>query len=205
MTHHPSAATLLAHAAGRLPVAHGIVLRTHLALCAECRAEAALAAAIGGEMLEELLPAALAADSLASVLGRLDAPVAAAPPLRPMPTTVEALATGRWWWIGPGMRLMPLLKRGPDDARLDLIKVAPGRRLPGHGHTGTELTCVLRGAFGDETGEYRAGDFAEGDPGLEHEPMALPVGEDCVCLIATAGRLRAHGWVARMVQPLVGV
>ncbi len=205
MTHHPSSATLLAHAAGRLPVAHGIVVRTHLALCEACRAEAALGAAIGGTMLEEMAPAALAPDSLARVLGRLDAPQRAATALRPVPTTVEELATGRWWWIGPGMRLMPLLRRGRDDARLDLIKVAPGVRLPGHGHTGSELTCVLRGAFGDETGDYHAGDFAEGDEGLEHEPVALPVGEDCVCLIATAGRLRAHGWVARLVQPLVGV
>ncbi len=205
MTHHPSAATLLAYAAGRLPVAHGIVVRTHLALCAECRAEAALAAAIGGEMLAELPPAALAADSLAKVLGRLDEAAPPAPPARPVPTTVEQLATGRWWWIGPGMRLMPLMRRGADNVRLDLIKVAPGVRLPGHGHTGTELTCVLRGAFGDETGEYHAGDFAEGEPGLEHEPMALPVGQDCVCLIATEGRLRAHSWVARLVQPLVGV
>jgi len=205
MTHHPSAATLLAYAAGRLPVAHGIVVRTHLELCAECRAEAALAAAIGGEMLTELPPAALAADSLAKVLGRLEEAAPPAPPARPVPTTVEQLATGRWWWIGPGMRLMPLLRRGADNVRLDLIKVAPGVRLPGHGHTGTELTCVLRGAFGDETGEYHAGDFAEGEPGLEHEPMALPVGQDCVCLIATEGRLRAHSWVARLVQPLVGV
>ncbi len=205
MTHHPSPATLLAHAAGRLPVAHGIVVRTHLALCAACRAEAALGAAIGGSLLEDLPPATLAADSLASVLGRLGSPLPPVAPARPVPTTVEQLATGRWWWIGPGMRLMPLMKRGADDARLDLIKVAPGRRLPGHGHAGMELTCVLRGAFGDETGEYRAGDVAEGEPGLEHEPMALPVGEDCVCLIATEGRLRAHGWLARLVQPLVGV
>jgi putative transcriptional regulator len=205
MTHHPSPATLLAHAAGRLPVAHGIVVRTHLALCAQCRAEAALGAAIGGTLLEDMPPAALAPDSLARVLGRLEMPRPAAAPLRPVPTTVEELATGRWWWIAPGMRLMPLLRRGSDDARLDLIKVAPGVRLPGHGHTGSELTCVLRGAFGDETGEYHTGDVAEGDEGLEHQPVALPVGEACVCLIATAGRLRAHDWLARLVQPLVGV
>jgi putative transcriptional regulator len=205
MTHHPSPATLLAHAAGRLPVAHGIVVRTHLALCAACRAEAALGAAIGGTMLEDMPPAALAPDALARVLGRLDAPPPAALPSRPVPTTVEELATGRWWWIGPGMRLMPLIRRGRDDARLDLIKVAPGVRLPSHGHTGSELTCVLRGAFGDETGEYHPGDLAEGDEALDHEPVALRVGEACVCLIATAGRLRANDWLARLVQPLVGV
>ena len=204
MTRHPSEATLLAYAAGTLPVPHGIVVRTHLALCGGGEATLALGREIGGALLEDLPPAALAPGALASVMARLDQP-APAPASAPVPRTVAELATGRWWWIGPGMRLMPLLKRGRDDARLDLIRVAPGRALPGHGHTGSELTCVLQGAFGDETGEYQAGDVAEGDAGLDHQPVALPVGQDCICLIATSGRLRAHGWLARLVQPLVGV
>ena len=114
-------------------------------------------------------------------------------------------ATGRWIWLGPGIRLMPLIPRGADDTRLDLIRVAPGIALPAHGHTGDEIACVLQGAFGDETGTYAAGDCAEGDPSLDHEPKALDVGEQCVCLIATTGRLRAHGWFARMIQPLFGI
>ncbi len=205
MTHHPVPSTMLAYAAGRLPRPHTRVMRTHLALCAACRAAAALAEAVGGAVLEELPPAALAPDALARTLARLDAGPRAAASAAVAPTTLAELATGRWLWIGPSIRLMPLQKRDADDARLDLIKVAPGTRLPGHGHTGMELTCVIAGAFADATGQYRAGDVAEGDPALEHEPMALPVGEDCICLIATTGRLRAHSWLARLVQPLVGV
>jgi len=201
---HPSDAMLLAYAAGTLPVPHGIVLRTHLALCAECREAVRLGAELGGALLDDAAPIALAPDALDRTLARLDEPQAHRPPRRSQ-TAVEEFATGRWWWLGPGIHLMPLIPRDRDDARLDLIRVAPGVALPGHGHAGSEITCVLRGAFGDETGEYHVGDVAEGDEGLDHAPVALPVGSECVCLIATTGRLRAHGWVARLVQPVFGI
>ncbi len=204
MTRHPSEATLLAHAAGHLPPTHSVVLRAHMAQCPHCRAQATLAREAGGALLAELAPAAMAPDALARAFAGLDGATPLPPP-RPAPRTLAELATGRWWWIAPGMRLMPLQRRGTDDARLDLIRVAPGMKLPAHGHTGTELTLVLQGAFGDETGEYHAGDVAEGDPELDHQPEALPMGQDCICLISTTGRLRAHGWLARLVQPLVGV
>ena len=35
-------------------------------------------------------------------------------------------------------------------------------------------------------------------------PRALP-GEDCVCLIATTHHLRPHGWLGRLVRPLLGM
>lgn len=204
MTRHPSEATLLAYVAGTLPAPHSIVIRTHLALCGDCRALVRQATELGGALLEDQAPAAMAGDALARTLARLGEPDRAPPPAR-VPVTVEDFATRRWWWIGPGIRLMPLIRRDRADARLDLIRVAPGLAMPGHGHTGSELTCVLQGAFSDETGEYHAGDVAEGDEDLDHCPVAMPTGRDCVCLIATAGRLRAHGWLARLVQPLVGV
>ncbi len=204
MSRHPSEAMLLAYAAGTLPAPHSIVIRTHLALCAECRDTLRLGTALGGALLEEMAPNALAADALYRTLARLDEQEPRTPARR-VPSTVAELATGRWWWLGPGIRLMPLIRRDRDDARLDLIRVAPGLALPSHGHTGSEITCVLQGAFGDETGEYRAGDVAETDEDLEHAPIALPVGTECICLIATTGRLRAHGWVARIVQPIFGI
>lgn len=201
---HPSEATLLAHVAGTLPAPHSIVIRTHLALCSDCRETIRLATALGGALLEDAPPAAMAGDALERTLARLGEPERGPTPAR-IPTTVEDFATGRWWWLGPGIRLMPLIRRDRDDARLDLIRVAPGVALPGHGHTGSELTCVLQGAFGDETGEYHAGDVAEGDEDLDHQPVALDTGRECICLIATTGRLRAHSWLARLVQPVFGI
>lgn len=203
-TRHPSEATLLAYVAGTLPAPHGIVVRTHLAVCGACRGTVRLATELGGALLEEATPAAMAPDSLERTLARLrEGERTAAPPRTP--TTVEEFATGRWWWLGPGIRLMPLIRRDRDDARLDLIRVAPGVALPGHGHTGSEIACVLQGAFADETGEYHAGDVAEGDEDLDHQPVALDTRGDCVCLIATTGRLRGHSWLARLVQPMFGI
>ena len=205
MNHHLSETTLLAYVAGRLPAPHAIVARTHLALCPACRESVRLATAVGGTLIEAAPAAPLAADALSRTLARLADPAPPAPPAR-IPVSVADFATGRWWWIGPGIRMMPLIRRDRDDARLDLIRVSPGTALPGHGHTGSELTCVLAGAFADETGEYRPGDIAEGDPALDHSPVAQPYGDgDCVCLIATTGRLRAHSWLARLIQPVVGI
>ncbi len=203
-TRHPSEATLLAYVAGTLPAPHSIVVRTHLALCGVCRGMVRLGTAIGGAMLEESAPTAMAPDALERVLARIGQGEEPAAATR-IPTTVEDFATGRWWWLGPGIRLMPLISRDKDDARLDLIRVAPGTALPGHGHTGSEIACVLQGAFGDETGEYHAGDVAEGDEDLDHQPVALDAGRECVCLIATTGRLRGHSWIARLVQPMFGI
>lgn len=202
--HHPSEATLLAYAAGTLPAPHAIVVRTHLALCGACRATLRLATDLGGTLIEDVPPVALGPDALARTLARLAGPAPVAPPAR-TPVTVADFATGRWWWIGMGVRMMPLMPRDRHDARLDLIRVAGGTALPAHGHTGSELTCVLAGAFGDETGEYGPGDVAEGDADLDHAPVARHGHGDCVCLIATTGRLRARSWLVRLVQPVIGL
>lgn len=204
ISRHPSDALLLAHAAGTLPDPQRIVLRTHLALCPQCGEPAHLAAELCGSLLDAMPPAAMAPEALERTLARLDLQDVAAPP-RPVPTTIAALATGRWRWLGPGLRMMTLQRRDRHDARLDLLRVAPGMAMPGHGHTGSELTCVLQGGFRDEFGEYHVGDIAEGDATMQHQPVALPLHDDCVCLIATTGRLRAHSWLARLIQPLIGV
>ncbi len=222
--HHPSEATLIAQAAGHLAPLHARVLAVHLAACPRCRNELREMEEVGGALLAALPPASLRPDALARALGGLDAMLAPPPsleglgreadqgweegehsPASPLPAAIlAALATGRWWWLGPGIRLMPLARRDASGTRLDLIRVAPGMALPGHGHTGAEMACILQGGYGDETGDYNIFDIAEGEPGLDHTPIAAP-GPECICLIATTGRLRAHTWLARLVQPLVGV
>jgi putative transcriptional regulator len=201
--HHPSEATLMACAAGRLPAPHVRVLAVHLSACQRCRGELRLLEEIGGALLEALPPAALRPDALARTLARLGEPTSAPEP-EAAPFTLQALAVGRWWWLGPGIRLMPLQRRDASDTRLDLIRVAPGVALPAHGHTGLETTCTLRGAYSDGIEDYAEYDLAESDGSLDHTPVASP-GRDCICLIATTGRLRGHSWVARLVQPLIGV
>lgn len=201
--HHPSDQTLMAHAAGCLPELHGRVLAVHLSACPHCRAALRHMEAIGGALLDDLSPMALQPDALSRTLARLGDAVADPEP-EAVPVTLEALAVRRWWWLGPGIRLMPLRRRDESRTRLDLIRVAPGIAMPAHGHTGLETACILQGGYSDSTGEYAAYDIAESDGDLDHAPVASP-GPDCICLLATTGSLRGHSWLARLVQPLIGV
>jgi putative transcriptional regulator len=121
------------------------------------------------------------------------------------PERVERLVErGRWRMIGLGIKLMPLVPCDATGTRLDLIRVAPGVAMPEHDHAGPEVTCILRGGFADETGEYNAYDLAEGDVGLHHRPRAL-TGEECICLTATTGFLRAKSLIVRLLQPVFGI
>jgi putative transcriptional regulator len=69
---------------------------------------------------------------------------------------------------------------------LYFIKLAPGFRLPLHGHTGAELTVVLTGAFTDASGEFRRGDMQDIDNSIEHQPLGDRE-EGCICLVAAEG------------------
>jgi len=201
--HHPAEASLIACAAGTMPMAHARVIAVHAARCPACASGLRAAEAAGGALLDALPPAPMAPDALARTLARLDATSVEAAPAAPA-FDVAALASGRWRRVAPGIAMMNLLARDATDSRLDLIRVAPGRALLTHGHTGPETTCVLSGAFADGSGTFAAGDCVEADAALDHTPRAL-AGEDCVCLIATTHHLRPHGWLGRLVRPLLGM
>lgn len=205
---HPSDATLIGYAAATLPPLHQQVAAVHIAQCPACRARLRLSQELGGVLLDEEQPAPLGDDALAHALARLDASEAETPPAPQPPSAAAMVATlsqgRRWRWVGYGIRLMPLVPRDATGTRLDLIRVAPGIALPQHDHTGPEITCVLKGAFADDSGEYRVGDVAEGDVGLNHQPRAL-AGDECICIIATTGYLRANSLIARLLQPVFGI
>ncbi len=202
MRYHPSDETLLACAAGTLPDPHARVVAAHLGFCPDCARAVRRAEAVGGALLADLPPSPLAADAFARTVARLDRP--ASPEPAAAPATLAGLATGRWRWTGPGIAMMPLVRRDTSDSRLDLIRVAPGTALLEHAHSGRESTCVLQGAFSDGTGEYHVGDFMEADAAVAHRPAALP-GEPCICLIATSGHLQPRGLLGWLVRPLLGM
>ena len=200
--HHFSDALLMSYALGKLPQAQRVLVRTHLALCPECREAASLSAECAGSLLDAETPVAMEDSALDRTLARLDLQDLPELP-RKTPTTASDFATGHWKWVAPGIRMMRLMDRDEDDARLDLLRVAPGVGIPDHGHSGTELTCVLQGGFTDGGEDYRAGDVAEIEGDVEHRPVAMDLGEDCICLIATAGRLRASGRLVRLVHRML--
>ena len=213
-THHPSEETLLRHAAGTLPAGPSLVIAAHLSGCAQCRAAMRLGEAIGGVLLADSPAAPMAADALDRALARLEEPVSIAShpdrvqeiaPGVPLLATLRGLTDGTWRWVAPGIGRIRLRVPGAAPGeRAYLLRVVPGSTLPEHGHRGLEITCVLSGRFSDTTGTYGPGDVAEMEAGADHQPVAEP-GETCICLIATQGRLRMRGLLARALQPLVGV
>ena len=129
--------------------------------------------------------------------GRAGAPAQPAASLAPAAVAEEAatsppgLRDVRLRWLAPGVRHAVLL-RGPTEGTLRLLRVRPGTALPRHAHRGTKLTLVLEGAFADETGRHGPYDLVEVEGEESHRPVAEEPA-DCVCLIATEGRLRFGG------------
>jgi putative transcriptional regulator len=212
VSHHPTEATLAAFAAGTLDEGRMLVVAAHLAACPDCRRSVRMLEATGGVMLDDLAPADLAADGLVRALAQLDAAPAALPPARRaetipglLPAHAALLAPydlGPWRWIGPGVSWRMVDAPTLPGGRVFLLKSAAGTALPDHTHTGTELTCVLTGAFRHEHGRYGPGDIDEADDEVDHTPV-VEAGSECICLVAMQGRLKLNGLLGRVLQPFV--
>jgi len=192
--HHPGEATLAGYVAGRLGKLPGVVVATHLSHCAECRAVARAAEAVGGLLLEEVSATPLAAGSRDRTLARLDD----GPQAAEDPPTLDGLAAKEFRWLAPGIRFAEL--RRSEDELLGLLRLRPGVAVALHTHRGSELTCVLEGAYRDGASVYRRGDFEEVDQLVRHRPVAEGPG-DCLCLVATRGRVRFATVLSRLWQP----
>lgn len=214
-THHATDETLMRFAAGTLAAAPAIVIKAHLASCPACRSRVGEYEALGGVLLEEAEPTQMSATALKDVLAMLDdedgASAVVPPPLAPMeiggirlPEALRGCDIGRWRWIGPGMKMSRIGVPQDPDANLILIKVGPGRALPDHGHVGTEFTYIVSGSYSDRFGTFRAGDLAEMDEDVEHQPVVDQDG-DCICLAAMEGRMRFNNVIGRMLQPIFGI
>jgi putative transcriptional regulator len=215
--HHPSEAMLVAQAAGSLWEAAALIVEAHLDQCAHCSATLRLAEAVGGALLDGLSPMPLAPDALRRAMDRLDevdsgvpegsnfssAQQAPAAPRQEHSLVRQKAHNTRLHWLAPGIGHAVLLNR-PGNGTLRVLRVKPGTALPRHSHRGSELTLVLEGAFVDETGHYGPGDLAEVDETISHRPVAEGP-TDCVCLIATQGRLRFNGLLTRLFGAIARV
>ena len=210
---HPTDDSLARLAAGTLEAGPTIVVRTHVDGCDRCRQAVGRFEAVGGALLDAIEPVGMQADAFALVAARLDrpapatgtpAPTRAVPANGPieLPAALEGLEIGRWRWLAPGVRRSRVTIPGAPDADLVMYRIGPNRRLPHHGHAGSEYTQVLSGSFFDETGHYRPGDLVEADGDVDHQPRVGPEGE-CICLAAVEGRMLPNGFFGRMMRPFV--
>ncbi len=207
--HHLSDEIVAAYSAGTLPEAFSLVVASHVSLCDECRARMESHDAVGGSLLEDCGSVDMADDAFAATMRLI-----AARPARPsaprraaagsvFPSPLQDYVGGdlddvRWRTVGGGVRQAILKTKG--DATVRLLKIAPGSKMPDHGHRGLEMTLVLKGAFRDDQDRFSRGDVEIAGEDLEHTPIAEE-GEDCICLAAADAPLRFNTLIPRIAQP----
>ncbi|MGI9382772.1 MAG: ChrR family anti-sigma-E factor [Methyloligellaceae bacterium] len=220
--HHPDEATLMSYAAGTLSEALSVVVASHLELCPHCRARARELEALGAVLLDDVAPEDMSDASLAVFWQKLDAlddkvlrihPERAAKEMTGTASGLSGplakllgrpLAEVRWKRLAPGIRYHRLPLSDPSRGDLRLLKIAPGRTLPEHGHGGSEITLILSGSYHDRFGRFGPGDVADLDAEVEHQPIVDPE-QECICLVASEHPARFKGLLSRLLQPLVGM
>ena len=201
--HHPYDDTLARYAAGTLGAGPSLVVATHLNGCAECRARVRVFEATGGGLLDESPVCAVRPELFANALKMIDEKVETPKPRR-RASPLDGIKMPPWRSFGGGFAWRRLTLPYAPDANVIMLKVQPGQRMPHHTHSGTEYTQVLQGSFHDDFGRYVAGDCIEADDDIDHQPL-IDSDVECICLAAVEGSLKLRGWVARMVQPLLGL
>lgn len=210
--HHPADELILDYATGGAPEPVALLVATHLALCPACRRSATRLEGVGGALLDDLPPAAIAGDALERALARLDQPHAMPPPAafapssRLLPTPLSRYAPAgldglAWRRVVSGID-QAALPCGGGPMKAALLKIAAGRAIPRHTHRGSEMLMVLDGAFSDETGRYARGDVEVSEETIAHRPVA-DADRDCLCLIVTEGPIRLTGLVGRLINPFL--
>lgn len=209
IAHHPSEELLAKFATGALESAERLVVAVHVSLCRECRAFVSAIEHLGGEALEGAEPSALTKGSFEAVMSRIERqPAPQEAEYQPLdedaelPKILRQCRIGKIRRVAPGVSMRPILLSDPGTARAFLLRSAPGTKMLEHSHTGTELTCVLKGSFSHQGGSYGPGDFDFGDHAVDHQPIVGP-DEACLCLVAMTGNLRMNGFFGRLIEPFV--
>ena len=204
--HHVPDDMLMGYAAGVLPQAFDLVVATHVSLNDDARVRLAGFEELGGAVLSDLKEVDLAPDSLEQTLAKISrmAPTERGTrsngvfpaPLRKM--IGGDVAAVKWKSIARGTKQAVLCSDGEATARL--LYIPAGQAMPEHSHRGTEMTLVLQGGYSSVDGHYVRGDLEVADQQTNHTPIADDDGEDCICLVATDGRLLFNGILPRLAQ-----
>jgi putative transcriptional regulator len=212
ITHHPPEELLADFATGKLDEAEQLVVSVHASQCERCRRFVGAIELLAGRAIEDIDPVAMSSGSFDAVMARIEAaanvqkqPQAAAltePENAELPEIIQSLRLGKRRSVAPGVSLRPILLAGSDRSRAFLLQSAPGSRMLEHTHTGSELTCVLKGSFSHEGGRYGPGDFDFGDESVDHRPIVGDEGP-CLCIVAMTGDLRMKGFLGRLITPFV--
>lgn len=212
ITHHPPEDLLANLAAGKLEEAEHLVVSVHISGCPRCRRFVQAIEQLAGAALEEAEPVPIFDGAFDLVMARIrENPSPETPPAIPasaasqhqdLPELLRRCRLGKRRRVAPGVSLQPIELPRTGKARAFLLQSAPGTRMLEHTHTGTELTCVLKGSFSHEGGRYGPGDFDYGDEDIDHRPIVGNEGP-CLCVVAMIGDLRMNGFFGRLISPFV--
>jgi putative transcriptional regulator len=212
IAHHPDDASLMSFAAGSLPDSLAVVIASHCSICQSCAGEVRKMERIGSALFAGLAPSPLIRGTPHKALLGLEADIMGAADAEPalrnceVPAPIRHLVGTsldeiRWQRLVPGVWHAPIMPGKPERGDLRLLKVEPGRAMPDHGHGGSELTMILRGAYHDRVGRFTTGDVADLDDSVEHQPIA-DAETGCICIIASEKQAVFKGFIARLIQPL---
>lgn len=213
---HPTIDILTEYSSGSLSLAHALGVSVHLDQCPKCREQVKRLNMVGAELFASQTDT-VSQDHMAQLKSNLMAAINQADVTqtnqqeekdvfshipaslrRWIPKGFNAL---NWMYLTPSFKLATLSNEtgGPQIA---LSRIKAGARLPSHTHTGNEVTIVLKGAFSDEDGLYREGDFICRDHNHKHQPRVTK-DEECICLIILDSPIEFTGWVTRLLNPIM--
>ncbi len=218
VTHHLTDETIQDYAAGGLSMPMETLVACHLTVCNHCRARAELADGIGGSVLGESEPTAVAltaSDLIARAAQAVEPAIngkssstafsvvkgVPRPLARLLPTDLDAL---NWRRIAPGIKRFKLNDQPRRAGAFQLLHLDPGVVLSDHSHNDRELTYLVKGSYTDELGRFKAGDIADLDNHATHRPL-VDSEEPCIALIATQSPVRFTGVFGKIMQPFVGI
>ena len=215
ISHHLDHATLVSYGAGTLPSGLTMIVKAHLEFCPACREAVVVADEIGGGLMASQQETQVASASRSAVMAKIQTatlhrlPVARSAESE-VPRALQAvlgtadLGSLKWQKTGPGVAMFKLPQQKGEAGFLGLLRIAPGHKVPDHGHGGTELTLILRGAYQDEIGHFARGDIADLDESVSHTPVVAG-DEECICVVANDAPTRFHSWPARLMQRFIGI
>lgn len=193
INHHPSAELLAAHAAGELSAALSTAISAHCELCRQCQqllldAEEELAFSLFAEPHTSSASTA-AYSEMCQRITELTPPNedSAYTTARyvcinncnyRLPSALQHAELQPWHSFGPISRMRFELEQA-DGARMSLLHMSAGGKIPPHTHQGQEFTLVLAGSFSDQDGRYQQGDIVLRDAQHQHSPQS---DEGCLCL-----------------------
>lgn len=203
--------TLLAnYVAGVLPTPVRVLVESHLQMKKGNQAVTELLEGMAGETLEEFETEQLSdRNALLQSIFSAPAPSVSARPEPQAGVFPPALRD----FLGFDLDGVPWKTRLPgykaydlgdvEGLEVSLFSFRPGRVVPAHTHSGTELSLVLGGGFSDELGHFAAGDISIADAEVDHRPVADP-GEPCIGFQVIEGSLKLTGPLVQRLRDLIG-